>query len=397
MINRCDYCGAADAEPINEAGPPCLTGDFHVVQAVIHNVMCRTCGTVWNNRTVSSVALERFYAAYAKKTIETGEDDLLFDASGAVETLGRNQIAFLEQHLPHSGTGRILDVGCGKGTLLTLFAGAFPGWDRVGIEPSSAAAAIARVSGLTVHEGMLDTVTIEPSSIDLVTIVHVLEHAASPMAALDAIHRALKPGGFVFIEVPNMLDANMFYDFLLHEHLFHFSPDTLSRLLTNRGFVIDTIQPSTTYGAIRVIARKNRDASDAGHPHHVEVPRLRSGIHAWQQLWRNMQQSADELADAAVSGRRVGLFGAGMTAAVLLVYTKLRGAPLVGLIDESPWKIGRTYFGVPVVSLSDAATLDLDAIGIATIPGSHRMVQQKLSASFSSSTSILALADATPS
>jgi len=395
VIDRCEYCDAADVEPVNEAGPPCLTGDFHVLDAVIRNVMCRACGTVWNTGTASSSALQQFYEAYAKKTTDTSEDDLLFDASGSVETLGRNQIAFLEQHLGRPDRGRVLDVGCGKGTLLALFAESFPGWDRVGIEPSAAAAAIARGSGLTVHEGMLDTVTIEPSSVDLVTIVHVLEHAASPMSALDAIHRALRPGGLVFIEVPNMLDANMFYDFLLHEHLFHFSPDTLSRLLTHQGFAIEAVQPSTTYGALRVIARKIREASDSRHSVQVDVPQLRRGIGAWQQLWRNMRQAADKLADAASSGTRVGLFGAGMTAAVLLVYTNLRGAPLIGLIDESPWKIGRPYFGVPVFSVSDAAKLNLAAIGIATIPGSHRMVQQKLAASFSSSTSILALADAT--
>src|SRR4029453_10369314 len=121
-----------DAEPVNEAGPPCLTGDFHVIDAVIRNVMCRVCGTVWNAGTASSTALRQFYEAYAKKTTDTREDDLLFDPSGSVETLGRNQIAFLEQHLGRPVAGRVLDVGCGKGTLLALFAESFPGWERVG-------------------------------------------------------------------------------------------------------------------------------------------------------------------------------------------------------------------------------------------------------------------------
>jgi 2-polyprenyl-3-methyl-5-hydroxy-6-metoxy-1,4-benzoquinol methylase len=371
-----------------------LTGDFHVVQAVIHNVMCRVCGTVWNDRTVSNVALERFYATYAKKTTEAGEDDLLFDASGAVETLGRNQVAFLVPHLSRLGTGRVLDVGCGKGTLLTLFAECFPGWDRAGIEPSAAAAAIARTSGLTVYEGMLDTVAIESSSFDVVTIVHVLEHAASPMAALQSIHRALRSDGLVFIEVPNMLDPNMFYDFLLHEHLFHFSPDTLCRALIRQGFAIEAVEPSTVYGATRVIARKIGDQRDVRQPPAVELSHLTSGIRAWRRLWDGMRQGAHDLAAAAAAGKRVALFGAGMTTAALLVYTELNGAPIVGLIDESPWKIGRTYFGLPVFGLADVANLDLDTIGIATIPGSQQVVRKKLSASFSANATILAVVDA---
>lgn len=394
MINRCDYCGAADAEPVNHVGPPCLTGDFHIVQAVIHNVMCMTCGTVWNDRTVSSVALEQFYAAYAKKTTETGEDDLLFDPSGGVETLGRNQIAFLMQHLPQKGGGRILDVGCGKGTLLTLFDESFAGWDRVGIEPSAAAAAIARASGLTVYEGMLDTVTIEASSFDVVMIVHVLEHAASPTAALHSINRALRPDGLVFIEVPNMLDPNMFYDFLLHEHLFHFSPDTLCRLLTRQGFAIETLEPSTVYGATRVIGRKIGDQRDSRQLQQVEMSRLTTGIRAWRRLWEDMRQSAHDLAAAAAAGKRVALFGAGMTTAALLVYTDLKGAPLAGLIDESPWKVGRTYFGLPIFGLADVANLNLDTIGIATIPESQQAVRRKLSAAFPAKANILAVVDA---
>lgn len=395
MRDGCDFCGADAVDTVNEAGPPCLTGDFRIVDGVIHNVMCRTCGTVWNRRMMDHAALDAFYTGYTKKTDEAREDDLLFDPMGGVETLGRNQVAFLERVLPRDRPGRILDVGCGKGALLGLFNDAFPGWTRIGVEPSAAAAAIARLDpSLTVHDGVLDTAEIEPDSIDVVTIVHVLEHTPSPSAALRAMHRALRPGGLLFVEVPNMLDPNMFYDFLLHEHLFHFSTGTLQRLLVRHGFEIAAVEPSTSYGAQRVIGRKTRgeQAIDLGSAAAL-TGQLRDGLASWRRFWDQMRDAALQLANASAAGKRVALFGAGMTTAVALVYTELRDAGIVALFDENPWKLGRTYFGRRIHPLEDAAALGVEVVGIATMPGSQQFVRRKLAAWEAQGIELVCLAD----
>ena len=68
-----------------------------------------------------------------------------------------------------------------------------------------------------------------------------------------------------------------------------------------------------------------------------------------------------------------------MTAATWLVYTALQDAPLIGCFDESPFKIGRTFLGQPVRALADIAAHQPDAVLIATMPASQRLVAQKLS------------------
>jgi hypothetical protein len=225
---------------------------------------------------------------------------------------------------------------------------------------------------------------IAEGSFDQVTIDHVLEQAESPTATLRAIHRVLRPDGLLFVEVPNMLDPNMFYDLLLHEHLFHFTPDTLGALLERHGFTTVAVEPSTPYGAQRFIARKVRPVSStapAADP--AGLARLRDGGASWRRMWAQLQESASTLAAEAGAGRRVALFGAGMTTAILLTYTGLGDARIVALIDESPWKVGRTYFGLPIHGLADLGTLKIDVIGIATIPGSQPLVRRKLAATLS--------------
>ena len=93
-----------------------------------------------------------------------------------------------------------------------------------------------------------------------------------------------------------------------------------------------------------------------------------------------MSQLAAHGARQAHAGKRVGIFGAGMTAATWLVHTPLSDAPLVGLFDESPWKIGRTLFDRQIHPLSDIRAHELDLVLLATMPSSQRLVQQKVSA-----------------
>ena len=115
---------------------------------------------------------------------------------------------------------------------------------------------------------------------------------------------------------------------------------------------------------------------------------MADGFARWQQLWSSMSQLAERGASAAQSGQRVGIFGAGMTAATWLVHTPLSDAPLVGLFDESPWKIGHTLFDRPIHALSDIRGYDLDLVLAATMPNSQRLVKQKLSAACDGRTAV---------
>src|SRR5262245_47216369 len=216
---------------------------------------------------MSDEELARFYAGYTKKVASADEDDLLFSVSAAeAETLTASQSKFLAAHVA-APSGRILDIGCGKGAFLRSFRDHRPGWHSVGIEPSREEAALARRDGqLEVHEGMLGSTALERESFDLVSIMHVLEHVPRPIEALPQIREMLKPGGLLFVEVPNTADLNMFYDLLLFEHLYHFTPETLAWLLSREGFDVVAHESSTSYGAQRVIARKAGRASQPSWP-----------------------------------------------------------------------------------------------------------------------------------
>lgn len=139
------------------------------------------------------------------------------------------------------GSGRLLDVGCNEGRGLALYRR--NGFAAEGLELNSVAAATARARGFVVHEADLhDFKPAQPY--DRVVLSNVLEHALDPRQMLGDVHRLLKPGGEVWISLPNnhswlrRLFGRAWINWHVPFHITHFSADRLRRLLAECGFFV---------------------------------------------------------------------------------------------------------------------------------------------------------------
>lgn len=113
--------------------------------------------------------------------------------------------------LPHVfPSARILDCGCGPGSITCdlaaiAHAGHVTGIDR---EPSQvriagAAGEKLRLANIDFTPASVYALPFDPSSFDIVHAHAVFEHLADPMAALSEMHRVLKPGGRLAIRSPD--------------------------------------------------------------------------------------------------------------------------------------------------------------------------------------------------
>ena len=139
------------------------------------------------------------------------------------------------------GSGRLLDVGCNEGRGLTLYRR--NGFEPEGLELNSVAAATARSRGFTVHE--VDLHAFWPDRpYDRVVLSNVLEHALDPHEMLADVHRILKPGGEVWISLPNSrswlrrLFGRFWINWHVPFHITHFSAGRLRSLLTDSSFTV---------------------------------------------------------------------------------------------------------------------------------------------------------------
>jgi 2-polyprenyl-3-methyl-5-hydroxy-6-metoxy-1,4-benzoquinol methylase len=106
----------------------------------------------------------------------------------------RRGLADLAELVP---VGRLLDVGCARGTFLALARAA--GWQAEGIELSHRHVELARERGLTVFEGDIATAALPAGSYQAVTMWDVLEHVNDPAAVLASARRLLAPGGVLLV------------------------------------------------------------------------------------------------------------------------------------------------------------------------------------------------------
>jgi 2-polyprenyl-3-methyl-5-hydroxy-6-metoxy-1,4-benzoquinol methylase len=97
---------------------------------------------------------------------------------------------------------RWLDFGCGLGGMLDEMA-ADADW-AVGLEPNGERAGIVAAKGHNVVGALAE---VEPGSLDVVTMFHVVEHLKTPGETLAELRACLRPGGTVLIEVPHARDA----------------------------------------------------------------------------------------------------------------------------------------------------------------------------------------------
>jgi ubiquinone/menaquinone biosynthesis C-methylase UbiE len=101
-------------------------------------------------------------------------------------------------------TGRMLDAGCGTGGFLSVAGDRRPDLARVGVEWDAAAAGRARgKSSAPVARGSVNALPFADDSFDAVVSADVLSHAAvDPPAALGEVHRVLRPGGRLVVNMP---------------------------------------------------------------------------------------------------------------------------------------------------------------------------------------------------
>jgi len=209
---------------------------------------CRRCGLVYANpRAPEARILERYNRDYFWNeylpAAGAPEGRIDFDF---IDGRNRPMLEFARRHAP--GGRRMLEVGTGAG--LFLKAAERAGWEVAGVELSSDAAAFARERlGLDVREERAEAMTFEPGSFDVAVMSEVIEHLFDPRTVLDAIHRALKPGGVVLMTTPNFAAVSR------HalgvgwavlnplEHMYYFTDATLGRMLEASAFGIMESRP----------------------------------------------------------------------------------------------------------------------------------------------------------
>jgi len=148
----------------------------------------------------------------------------------------------------HPAPGMLVDVGCGGGAFLGLCRER--GWRAIGYDPSAQAVAYAREHGLEAYAEKWPPCSLPDESADAVTFINVLDHLRDPFVVLLEAWRILRPGGVLYIRVPNgSVHMNLKRALniiglgkLAVFHLYGFSRGAFLHHLPRLGFTIVAVQ-----------------------------------------------------------------------------------------------------------------------------------------------------------
>ncbi|HEY8900004.1 MAG TPA: class I SAM-dependent methyltransferase [Chthoniobacterales bacterium] len=249
----CPVCGSCEAR-LEARGPDF---DFHSSgDQEFSMVVCGACGTYYLNPRPAVSALPQIYASDDYYSYD-------FDGQGnSVVLKARLQRNVRKARAVTSALGRsverasVLDIGAGDGGLLEAFASC--GYEPArlhGSELDEAAVGRIRAKGFQGHCVRAEEMSFDSGSLDVVTMMQVIEHVAAPRELLTSLHRMMSPGGVLCLETPNMngWDRPFFrrrtwggYHFPRHWTMW--DPLSMRRMLDLCGF--DVISISTLPAAV---------------------------------------------------------------------------------------------------------------------------------------------------
>lgn len=228
---RC-WCGAVDREP--------LRADYG---------LCRSCGTLvfselYDGADYVSSEPSGFYGDRYWQQHVPDRLGLPGLEERARSDLSERAVFHLTRILERLAPGaRVLELGCGAGSLTYLLGGA--GFEASGVELGPAAIELARRHfGVEVHRGPL--AEREPGgTFDAIVAIDVLEHLPEPLATVELCARRLARGGLLFLQTPCYRGDGPDWQMLLpREHLFLFTEDSIRRLLSAAGFAAVEVRDS---------------------------------------------------------------------------------------------------------------------------------------------------------
>jgi len=255
---------------------------------------CRSCGLIFHLGFADADVVQNYYAHYYDRP-----DVLAFNP-----ITDKRYRALIAQFEPYRTAGRILDVGCGSGHLLSVALA--HGWEAHGVEVAAGPLEELRKRGIHCFHGELKAARYASGSFDVVHCSEMLEHVLAPAALLGEIGRVLRDGGLLYFTTPNfdslsrrLLGAK--WRVLCREHVLYFTPRVLARTLSRAGFdPVTTTSRNLDPTECRKLFQRRRLPSTSGFQA-TSIDHLRDRLELNPAL-RLMKYAVNGLLSATASG-----------------------------------------------------------------------------------------------
>ncbi|OGY52165.1 MAG: hypothetical protein A3J59_03365 [Candidatus Buchananbacteria bacterium RIFCSPHIGHO2_02_FULL_56_16] len=313
---------------------------------------CPSCSLVQLNETVSPKALFSQYV-WVTGTSSTARD--------YAETFYQRTMAHLAKP---EAKKFILEIASNDGTFLIPFRD--HGHRILGVDPAKNIVEMAEKGGIPTRCAFFSELTAEEivktdGPADMVIARNVLPHVANTRDFIAGIGRCVGTDGVAVIEVhdASIIQNELHYDSIYHEHLCYFTVKSLERLLNDAGLSLIDLEPSPISGGSMVVYAakgKSTETPAVQQRRDQETNQHTNEFSRWQQFaeqsFRHRDQFTQLLDQIRQDGRTVVGYGASARSSTLLNFCGIGPELLAAIADQNPWKQGRYTAGthIPIVA-----------------------------------------------
>jgi SAM-dependent methyltransferase len=306
MSESCKVCGhGLDSALYESPDNLSITTMNKLIDGRTRVFFCDRCGHL---QTSELPNLEKYYAEeYEINLASEGEDQLYAVVGGKPIYRAEHQAAVLLSKVSFPEGCRVLDYGCAKAPTLKKVLAAHPS-----IEPFLFDVTDKYVPFWRRFPKMPQWSVNRPDAswrgaMDVVLSFYALEHVSDLAAAVGNIKALLKEGGTFYFLVPNVYKN--IADFIVADHINHFSKDSLQVLLEGQGFT-DVHADDVVHDAAFVVTAVLSSASPSNRISVNVAPSRKAACHMaqyWQDVVGRIRQFEASLASQDV----VAVYGAG--------------------------------------------------------------------------------------
>lgn len=287
-------------------------------------------------------------------------------ALSSIQTLGLTPQSF------------VVELASNDGYLLKNYLRA--GIPCLGVEPTAAAAAAARLQGLEVMEvffGKRQAKQLKQSygQADLIVANNVLAHVPDINDFIAGMAIVLAPDGVVSIEFPHVLNLlNLCqFDTIYHEHYSYLSLFTVQLMFGQAGLRVFDVESLPTHGgSLRVwLCHQQSVRLTSASVSRVLMAEQASGLQQ-DRAYLGFQHRVDGivtqlqgfLTQAMAQGKRIVAYGAAAKGNTLLNYAGIKDTDITVVADAAKSKQGKFLPGshIPIVSPADLIALRPDYV-----------------------------------
>ncbi len=369
---RCNVCASGLTEPVYRSpSAVSITSLCDVLPRPTEVYFCRACGHL---QTPELPDLAAYYDEKYRILVESEEEDQLYD----IGPLGKvfradHQLNTLIAKVPLSQGAKVLDYGCAKGSTLRRLSQLQPDlrphlfdvsrmyvkfWER-----------FAKHGDWATHEVPANWA----GRFDLVTSFYSLEHVAAPGEIVAKIAKLLRPGGVFYAIVPDTYQN--VGDFVVADHVNHFSPASFARLLTDAGLSVREIDTEAQKSAMVAVAVKSPAHASSGFET-APGSDLEARVQEISEYWRGFGESVRRFeADHARAGK-AAIYGSGFYGTFVASCLE-HPERVVAFLDQNPFRQGQKLLAKPVSAPDDMPT-DVELVYVGLNPAVARDEMAKL-------------------